>query len=146
ARSRSSQRFQKLRQIVEQSPKAGCVAASVLIQAGAAPVYKRYAESCSAQTFTRVLIPTSVTLNSVNANDVCPRWAVRQVTPVTPGVTVAGNVLQNLVHHGSLQQGDLPHRHARQSCGVDLNAEAGAGQCGRPTAPAERDVLSGQRF
>src|SRR5476651_590122 len=79
ARGGARQACEKLGNVIEQSAKAGRVAAILLVHAGTPAIEEVHVVAGLGKLCTRMFVPAAVTLNAVNEDDDAARFAGREV-------------------------------------------------------------------
>src|SRR5262249_25758617 len=97
ARRGAGQSGQKLRDVVEQSAKAGRVAALLSVHAGTAPIEEKHLIARLGKLGAGVFVPASMALDAVYEDDDGARRAGSCVSAVLPAVAVPGLILQERV-------------------------------------------------
>ena len=107
ARDGPRQRLKILREVIEQSAKAGAIAASHIVEAAAAAVEKRDAVAGLAEHRARMFVPAAVALDAVNEDDFSTGRILRRIAAITPDISVAGFELLDAVSD-AVSQGAPP--------------------------------------
>src|SRR5207248_424041 len=97
-----------LGEVVEETPKAGGVAAVGIVHAGSAPVEERHAAARAGQLGAGMFVPASMALDAVHEHQFRPRRARRGVAPIAPAITVAGGELLDRVASCGVTQATPP--------------------------------------